>query len=423
MTVHEAVTTRNGLSLSTNGNPPTAVIGQWVEEDLDAVRVGSGDVVSLPVLDEEIGELLRRPADAGPHPLVIELLQGERVLDSLVTHLLVLPPADDGSPPARLTVALMFDLGQPLTLRPDGTSVVDSQALDRAVELASTMAARVELPLTVSLPPETFETLAAAGPPEPFDILRTASVGNSVLLSPWVDIDEEAWRQAGRADLVTAVYERGRDVLDSSARIRTGTVALLGPTATEATVSMLAAEPIGATGFVLDPTGIIGVPEAVAAPVVVLDAEGSAHPAVVPDSFLEGLATGPDPELAVQHTLAELLRMALSVDRDTAGVVMAPDDMDLIALDLLLDGLDQPSPLVPGTVEEVLGLAPAELGSGTPIRARLSPIPAESLTEHVEARGQVERRLTAYASLVDNEALVDPPPTLPPRQRRRLGSR
>jgi hypothetical protein len=412
VTVHEAVTTRAGLSSSMDGSPPTDVIGQWVEEDLDAVRVGSGDVVSLLVPDEEIGELLRRPSDAGPHPMVIELVDGETVLDSLVTHLLVLPPAGDGPPPARLTVALLFDLGLPLTSRPDGTSAIDAQALDRAVDLASTMAARVIFPLTVELAPETFETLDESGPSEALDILRTASVGNSVLMSPWAEIDEEAWRRAGRADLVTAMYQRGRDVLETTAGIRTGTVTTLDPTATAATVSMLTAEPIGATGFVLDPTEILGVPDAVAAPVVVLDEEGSAHPAVVPDSFLEELATGPDPELAVQHTLAELLRMALAVDRDGAGdgagVVMALDDMDLIALNLLLDGLDQPSPLVPGTVDEVLGMSPAELAPGTPIQARLSPVEPESLDEHVQSRAEVERRLDAYASMVDNAALVEP---------------
>ena len=97
---------------------------------------------------------------------------------------------------------------------------------------------------------------------------------------------------------------------------------------------------------------------------VVSDEEGIPFPAVMPDSLLASLATGPDPELAVQHTLAELLRIALTTGRDRAGVVIAPGTMDLVALDLILDGLDQQSPLVPGTIEDVLALPFDELAPG-----------------------------------------------------------
>lgn len=402
--IHEAVTTRAGLLAAIGGQPPTDVIGRWTD-DLDSARVGAGDVISLRVPDDEIGELLRRPADAGPHPLVIELISDDTVLDSLVTHLLVAPPDTDAS---RLTVALLLDLDVPLSIASDGTSTLDEVALDEAVQVASALAARVELPLSVQLPPETFEALAATGPPNLLDTLRTASVGNSVLLSPWVDIDEEAWRQAGRVDLIGEMYERGREAFETAARIRTGDVIVLDATATPATLSILAAEPIGATGFLLADAGVIGVPEGLSAPVLVVDDTGSSHPAVMPDGFLAELATGPDPELAVQHTLAELLRMALA-SNDPAGVVIAIDDSDLLTLDLLLDGLDQPSPLVPGTVEDVLRLPFAELTPGRPIEARLTPEPPEDLAEHLAMRTELEGRLDAYASLIrGNEVLIEP---------------
>jgi hypothetical protein len=101
--------------------------------------------------------------------------------------------------------------------------------------------------------------------------------------------------------------------------------------------------------------------------------------------------------------------MALTGDRGTAGVVVALDDMDLIALDLLLDGLDRPSPLVPGTVDDVLSLPPAQIGSGQPIRARLTPARSEDLDEYVRARVDVERRLDAFGSLItDSEPLIEP---------------
>lgn len=408
MRVHEAVTTRAELLDSVGGEPPTDVIGQWTE-DLDSARVGAGDVISLQVPDDEIGELLRRPVDAGAHPLVIELISADTVLDSLVTHLLVVPPTDDPAVAARLTVALLLDLKVPLSISSDGTSTIDPVALDQAVELASTLAARVELPLTVQLSPETFEALAAGGPTASLDTLRTASVGNSVLLAPWIELDEEAWRQAGQVELIGDMYEKGRDALDTTARIRTGDVVVLDATATPATLSMLAAEPIGATGFVLDEAGVVSVPEGLSAPVVVVDDAGMRHRAVMPDGFLAELATGPDPELAVQHTLAELLRMALADVAGRTGVVVAIDVTDLLTLDLLLDGLDQPSPLVPGTVEDVLGLPFAELSPGRPIEARLIPEPPEDLAAHLVMRADIERRLDAYESLVgDNDVLSEP---------------
>ena len=407
--IHEAITTRPGLLDSIEGTPPTDVIGQWVVDDLDAARIGAGDVLSIQVPDEEIGELLRRPTDAGPHPVVIELAAAGTVLDSLVTHLLVVPPEDEADPLPRLTVALLFDLRQPLSLEPDGTSTVDPVELERATTLAAALTTRVELPLTVQLPVETFEALDALGLEAQSDTLRAAAVGNSVLRAPWVEVDEESWRAAGRADLVAEVYQVGAAVMETTARISTGSVIRLDRTAGPATISMLTTGRIDATGFVLDPDGVVGVPGDPIGPVIVSDEEGIPFPAVMPDSLLASLATGPDPELAVQHTLAELLRIALTTGRDRAGVVIAPGAMDLVALDLILDGLDQQSPLVPGTIEDVLALPFDELVPGQRIEARLTPDPPEDLADHVARRGAIERRLDAYASILSNDVgIIEP---------------
>ena len=395
--IHEATTTREELLASISGDPTTTQIASWEIDEPDQARVGGSDIISIVVPDEEVGELLRRPSDAGPHPVHIELVSSSgRILDTLRTNLLVLPQDSVES----LAVAMVFDLRVPFSRSTDQTINLDAEALANRVAIADTLAARAELPLTVEFSPETFDSLSLRGDTISIDALRSAAAGNEVFIAPWAPIDSSSWIAANRADVVVDSYDQAAAALASVDIDATGP-ARFDVRLTAEAVGVLASGPIGVTSF-MQPGDAALETAPTPRPGFVRDDKGTVLPVAITDPFVESLLKLPDPEVAAHTSLAELLRIAMD-DDDPRGIVILATELDTNTLDLVLDGLDADTPLQPATVSGVLSRM-------TPLQPVALPATASTdYSAHADRRADAERRLDSYEGLIASNLSITPP--------------
>ncbi len=351
-------------------------------------EIGSGGLYSLAMPDQEIGEIIRDRD--GALPVVIDLLDGTRVVDTLTTHLLVL----DDPPQPTLGIAFIADLSAELALRSDESIVVDGPALVARGQIVS---ARAEVPMTVEIRPETLDALDDSGDEQSLNALADLLSGRALVRSPWVDLDEEAWRAVAETDQVLEQYTLGVTTVEEALGTSPSGIALLDPDATPATLGLL--RRAGVTGVVVDTDRITPPGRAVHQPVQILDDNGVAMPAVRIDEDLHDTLDHPDAELAGHRALAELALTAHQADGDL-GVVLDVTRVDPVALDVVLAGITERRGLRTSTLDRLLGLPPARTATGAPVRVELRPDTAPDLTT-LAADLQVTRgALAAYAAMV-----------------------
>ncbi len=412
--LHSPARRRSEFVDGLDGTPPGRIDGHWRIDDLGAASIGAGDVVSIVVPDDEIGELLR--SRAGAHPLVIDLVAGDAVLDRLVTHLLVVRPDPEDVP---LDVAVLAALGAPLGIEPDGTHRLDRDAVAVLHDRALVLAAHPDVPVTVDLRPETLTTARVVGDTTTLTDVADATAHAALVRRPWVDLDEAAWLLADGRDVVDEGYRRGAAALDEILDRSAGTVGILDGDAGPATVGLLA--DLGVDTVIVDPDRLSGLDPArvdgtVVRPFELGDGRGGGLGAVAADPALAEAITGDDAELAAHRVLAELLTIAVHQPTRTRGVVVDARGADPVALDLLLDGLRSASALRPVTVAEVASLPPARADGldrdGPVLRPRLRPGAAPDLRLPLFDRRLTTARVDAFASLVEStgglESVIDP---------------
>ncbi len=363
--------------------------------DLEAARVGSGDVISVVMPDEEIGILLRR--DPGALIVVIDLMSEDVILDTLITHVLV----DGPSPNVRrkLSIALVHDLRQPLAAQPDGSIVLDQDSLAASLEFPAT---RPETPIAMRVNAETIEAIEAIGllnGGPTIDSVRSLLSTQQLFLEPWVDLDEEAWRAAGEPDTVLGNYDRGRSSTETQlATVSTGIVRL-DRDATAETITLLRST--GATGLLVD-TDQVRLSPAIGDlhnPVQLLDSNEFAIQTVVTDSTILDTLSGSDSELAAQRAVVELAVEARNLLINGAEIIDITN-LDPVALDVLLEGIAASDQLEIVSLEETFDQPFARGSNGAALSARLISDPAPDLTS-VAADLQLTRStLDSYASMV-----------------------
>ncbi len=363
--------------------------------DLEAARVGSGDVISVVMPDEEIGLLLRR--DPGALIVVIDLMSEDVILDTLITHILV----DGPSPNVRrkLSIALIHDMRQPLAARSDGSTVLDEDSLAASLEFPAT---RPETPIAMRINAETVEAIEATessnGGPT-IDSVRTLLSTQQLFLEPWVDLDEEAWRAVGEPDTVLAQYDRGRSSTEAHLATSPTGIVRLDTDATANTITLLRSA--GATGLLVD-TGQVRLSPAVGDlhnPVQLLDSNELAIQTVVTDSAILDTLSGSDSELAAQRAVVELAIDARNLLIDGAEVIDITD-LDPVALDVLLEGIAASDQLEIINLEEAFSQPFARGFNGTALSARLNSDPAPNLASAAADLQLTRSALDSYSSMV-----------------------
>ena len=149
----------------------------------------------------------------GIYPLRVQLLVGDRsernVIATAGTVIQRLPRADDTdvevAPPIDLSVISVTPAPRPTA--DEATTELARTQLDKAIDLA----ARVDAPVTLEVPPTLMAELAAT--PEGSERLATSLDGDELVALPLLPLDVSSAVSAGRADAYTRLVRAGEDVL------------------------------------------------------------------------------------------------------------------------------------------------------------------------------------------------------------------
>jgi hypothetical protein len=352
--------------LDTIQNPPTenSDLANFIIDDLTEIAVGSGDLFTITLPDEEIGEILRR--EPGAIPIRIDLIDDENlILDTLVTFVIV----ED------TTLSARIDLG----------FVADAPA-----------------PALVSFTPETLTALADPATDRglsAIDDIRRLLDRHLLPLSPWVSIDEEAWRLAGESERVFGLFAQGQETTETFLGRTPVPIVHMDPDTTADTVGLLRS--VGVTGGVVEPTQLdeLTIERADRRPIEVLDTNGITMPVLLIDRAFEAGLVGDDPELIAQHRFSELLFEAKRVGTDR-GIVLDLATVDQVPLTLLLDLIETTDRLGLASVDELITRPPARDAEGAVLRVELLSAPPGDVGGAASDLRLTESVLASYTAMV-----------------------
>ena len=394
--IFEARTTREDIRASYIGLGEQRPFSNFicdVDEPLDEAPCqlnSTGEIFSIEIPDEEIGEILRINQGALPVVITLEDNNGD-IIDTLITHLLVL---EEQRRPT-LHVAFIADLSVPLAIQPDQTINLDTQNLFARAER---IAERNEIPITVALQPETLQALAISGNEQLTEFTELLS-DRPVLNAPWVDLDEEAWRLTGDTTLIADQYSYGADVISEMLGRGPSNISKLDADATIETLALLRSN--GTQAVLVLPNQITGrtTDSREFAPFQLRDATGTALTAIAIDTSLRQTLNHADPELAGHRALTELAIEAANATIDKA-VLFDFDQLQPAALEVLLDGINERSNLRTSPLTRALQVPVARDTDGQPVQATLTPTQAPDLSQRAADIGVTRGTVDAYASMV-----------------------
>ena len=359
--------------LDTITNPPTEnpEIANFVIEDLSEIAVGSGDLFMITLPDDEVGEMLRR--SPGAIPVRIDLTdEDQAILDTLVTFVIT----EDTALSARIDLGFVADAQSPLARRADSIELDPADAVDRVADAVNNAPA----PVLISFAPETLTALAdptTDGGQRALDRIRRLLDGHLIPLSPWVSIDEEAWRLTGETERLVRLFAQGREVTEKLLSRAPMPIARIDADTTTDTVAFLRS--VGLTGGIVEPSQIddVALTQADRRPIEVLDANGITVPILVVDRAFEASLIGEDPELIAQHRFTELLFEAKTVGTDR-GILLDLSTVDRVPLVLLIDLFETTDRLGLTSVDDLLARPSARDDAGSVLRVELLATPPSS---------------------------------------------
>lgn len=381
--------------LDTIQNPPTenSDLANFVIDDLTEIAVGSGDLFTITLPDEEIGEILRR--EPGAIPIRIDLIDNENlILDTLVTFVIV----EDTTLSARIDLGFVADARSPLSHGVDAIEIDPTATVDRVAAAVADAPA----PALVSFTPETLTALADPGTDRglsAIDDIRRLLEGHLLPLSPWVSIDEEAWRLAGESERVFGLFAQGQEATETFLGRTPVPIVHMDPDTTANTVGLLRS--VGVTGGVVEPTQLdeLTIERADRRPIEVLDTNGITMPVLLIDRAFEAGLVGDDPELIAQHRFTELLFEAKRVGTDR-GIVLDLTTVDQVPLTLLLDLIETTDRLGLASVDELITRPPARDAEGTVLRVELLSAPPGDVGGAASDLRLTESVLASYTAMV-----------------------
>lgn len=381
--------------LDTIQNPPTenSDLANFIIDDLTEIAVGSGDLFTITLPDEEIGEILRR--EPGAIPIRIDLIDDENlILDTLVTFVIV----EDTTLSARIDLGFVADARSPLSHGVDAIEIDPTATVDRVAAAVADAPA----PALVSFTPETLTALADPATDRglsAIDDIRRLLDGHLLPLSPWVSIDEEAWRLAGESERVFGLFAQGQETTETFLGRTPVPIVHMDPDTTADTVGLLRS--VGVTGGVVEPTQLdeLTIERADRRPIEVLDTNGITMPVLLIDRAFEAGLVGDDPELIAQHRFTELLFEAKRVGTDR-GIVLDLATVDQVPLTLLLDLIETTDRLGLASVDELITRPPARDAEGAVLRVELLSAPPGDVGGAASDLRLTESVLASYTAMV-----------------------
>ena len=391
--VHGPYTDPDELAAAFDDPPVEDALSLFTVQRLDELEVGSGGIISVTVPDDEVGLLIRR--DPGVLLIVVELVDADGVIDTLVTAVIV----EDDTRGAAIDFAFIADARSPLAHRADGVIDIDPDVVVARVEAA---VADAPGPTLVQLNPETLTALADPSIPDglvAIDRIRQILDGHTLDTRSWVDLDEEGWRRAGETDRVFAQYAEGADVTETFLGRSAEPILRLDAATGPDTLELLRS--VGITAGIVEPEQLaaIDLERADRRPLQTRDRNGVAFTVLPVDRELEVTLTGVDPELvAMQHFMVLLLEArTIGTDR---GIVIDLDTIERGFLDSLLQLVATTDRLGLATVEEIIDRPPARDAFGGLLRVDLLPEDPSDVTAGASDIRLTESTLGSYVEMV-----------------------
>ncbi len=383
-------------------NPPTeGIISQFSITNLEELTIGAGSIVSIPLPDEEIGEVIRRAP--GALPVVIELTEDGEVVDTIVTALLV---ADPTARRQSIDIAFIADLQFPLAHLDDESISIDPDKIAGTIEDAL---ADVPHSTTLTFTPETLDAMAnpqIAGE-EAIQRIVAALEPHDLFAAPWVDLDEEAWRAANESRLVLDYYALGQRQLETHLGRQATTIARLDPNADARTLSLLRTAGVAGAVTGIERLAREDVTLAASQPIQILDDNGVPMPIVAPAEWLHQRLESDDLVLSTTQLMAEFALESTIIDQPRA-YVLDLDTVNLSALDALLGEMALDTTYGFTTITELLSRPTARMSGGTIIQSELVAEPSIAITGASDLR-LTEAVVDSYATMVaPAEAPVTP---------------
>ena len=391
--VHAPLTDADELAVAFTTPPIDDIISLFSITDLDELTVGSGGIISITLPDEEIGELLRR--EPGVLPIVIDLVDDERTIDTLTTGIIV----EDSAGGATIAFGFVADARSPLSHRADGTLDVDPvEVVERVMQAVGDAPG----PALVQFSPETLTALAdprTADGLAAIDEVRRHLEGHHLDTRPWVELDVEAWRRAGEDDRIFAQYAAGAEMLETYLGRSPGAIGRIEPSSGPETLELL--RQIGITAGVVEPDRFdeSDLARAARRPLQTRDANDVSFTVLPIDRAFEASLTGSDPELVAVHHFLELLLEARGAATDRA-IVVDLDTIDRLLLDALLTLTETTPRLGIASIGDLLAAPPGRNASGTVLRVDLTTEEPADVRGGASDMRLTESTLRSYVGMV-----------------------
>lgn len=403
LVVHDRLTSRSAFRATFDG-----ILGGTratpISVPLDGLPQDADEGVELGFAVGDGGARFDRE---GVYPVEVLLTdQAGTTVARLDTYLLLLP--EEGFPP--LSVAVVVEIGATPGLMPDGTVQLSGGDLSRIRARTAALLAVPDLPLTVAPIPETLDAIAHSSGAVPLvlDDLAAALGEREVLAKPYVDIDLQAWADAGLMSEATSEIETGVNVT----RTRfdgiepTRNIWLTGATVGAADVASW--QNRGIERAVVPESAIASIPDlpdgTLPSGPVRVSTGGSVDglDAFVSDqSVIDHLLTGED-HLDTHRFLAELTMIWFERPADPRGVVVRVPDQESVDTGVLtsaLEGLQDADALRPVTLTDLFETVPSADDEQPPIVELAPRDQPEDLRWMADS---LERARQTWASLADS---------------------
>lgn len=350
----------------------------------------------------------------GVYPVRIELRDraASQVLDSFTTHIVNVPVPIEGEP---LRAAWVLPVNAPPARQPNGTSRLEPAALGDLAQLAASLDAHPDVPVTLLPTPETMDALAASSRDEAkaavATFARTAG-SHQAVLAQYVPTNLSGLLAAGLSDEASRQLDAGRSVLAKTlGQPADDTTRVLDERLDEAAVGRLRDE--GVQRVVVPETTLapVDLPTTLTQPFQ-LGSRTRNLPTVAADTGLAAhFTTGRDQVLAAHQFLADLAVIYYDHPGRPGGVAVVPSrswrpNKDF--LEAALGGLTG-APIVVGTT--VTGLF-ANVAAAT--TSRNAPLVRQAATVASPSTGglaagtirALRSRVEAFATLAGLDSSV-----------------
>lgn len=290
----------------------------------------------------------------------------------------------------RLTVALSLTVAGPADTGGRPTRLPAAAAASVAAEVGA-IAAHPDIPLTLTVSPDTLDRLAA-GTPQDRAVLaslasRLAGGSDELLAAPYMPASAASLISAGLGGELATQYQTGADTLsamlhrvpDQSSAVVTGGLD---------TITLDALQSGGAGRLVLPDGDMSPLPAAqrqttYGRPTTMVARNAAPSQVMAADAGLSGLLTaGGDRVLNAEHILAGLAMVQLEAPAHTRGLALlapVPAAIDPVVLSTLLAGLGDNPFVAPATVDDLFRTVPTD--SPTITRTLVPARPAAPLAE------------------------------------------